>query len=113
MICWNALNNCPICWALPNLDLPSRRIVFQGGRFSEAREIIFAQKQRNEMSEGKRRCHMPNRVLRLMDLKLLEELPCSIQQLTKLRLIFLNNMSGNLIEKLIHENRDKDISQKH
>lgn len=56
---------------------------------------------------------MPNRVSRLMDLKLLEELPCSIQQLTKLRLIFLNNMSGNLIEKLIHENRDKDISQKH
>lgn len=51
------LNNCPNCWALPNLDLPSRRIVFQGGLFSEAREIIFAEKQRNEMSEGKRRCH--------------------------------------------------------
>lgn len=55
---------------------------------------------------------MPNlRVLRLMDLKLLEELPCGIQHLTKRRLIFLNNnMSGNLIEKLIHEHRDEDLT---
>lgn len=55
---------------------------------------------------------MPNlQVLRLTDLKLLEKLPGGIQYLTKLRLVSLNNMSGNLIEKLVRGDGDEVISQ--
>lgn len=119
-LCWSEMEDDPLesFEHLPNLSglyltqaYRGEGLHFRAGGFLKLKRLSLRKSRGMKwvrVEEGA----MPNlQALRLTDLKLMEELPGGIQHLTKLRLVSLNNMSGNLIDKLVRGDGDEGISQ--